>query len=119
MIDDPDDYLSMTLRGTAREVIKISRDLRDIEESVLNSMDDLGMQAELFSGLQRFDLADQTLQELASLLNDLSNNDTRLSVEGITRAIDTLKLGALAQSLRTEAAMSDDTKRLPPTIDMF
>lgn len=119
MTESPDDYLSMTLRRAAREVIKISRDLRDIENSVLSSMTDEGMQTELITGLQRFDMADQTLQQIASLLFDLSKDDTRLTIEGIAKAIDTLNLGALAQNLRPETAITDDPARHPPAIDIF
>lgn len=119
MIEDPEDFLSMTLRGTAREVIKISRDLRDIEDSVMTSISDGNILPEQVMELQRFDLADQTLQQIASLLYNLSNDATRETIESMSMAIDNLNLGGLAANLRPSDGSDDERAEAPPAVDMF
>lgn len=119
MIDNPEDFLSMALRGTAREVIKISRDLRDIEDSVMSSISHGAALPEQVLELQRFDLADQTLQQIASLLYSLSNETTRETVEGMAMAIDNLTLEDLATNLRPDVKTRDEMPVSPPAVDMF
>jgi len=119
MIDDPEDFLSMTLRGTAREVIKISRDLRGIEDAVMGSISVGDVLPEQILELQRFDVADQTLQQIASLLYDLSNDATRETIEGMSKAIDAINLGGLASNLRSGEGPSVEQTEQPPVVDMF